>query len=140
MAVSRLGKDVVDIEDVSVEFPSPAVSGSAGSSGPSGPSADDDGAATAASSGASSPGASGRTRVLQDVTWLIAPGERTGILGVNGAGKSTLLGLVTGAVEPTTGRVKRGKTVKIATLTQQLAELEDVANDRVSDVVARKKT
>ena len=140
MAVSRLGKDVVDIEDVSVEFPSPAVSGSAGSSGPSGPSADDDGAATAASSGASSPGASGGTRVLQDVTWLIAPGERTGILGVNGAGKSTLLGLVTGAVEPTTGRVKRGKTVKIATLTQQLAELEDVANDRVSDVVARKKT
>ena len=43
-------------------------------------------------------------------------------------------------MEPTTGRVKRGKTVKIATLTQQLAELEDVANDRVSDVVARKKT
>ncbi|WP_270254470.1 ABC-F family ATP-binding cassette domain-containing protein [Kocuria marina] len=116
MAVSRLGKDVVDIEDVSVEFPSPGASG------------------------ASSSGASGGTRVLQDVTWLIAPGERTGILGVNGAGKSTLLGLVTGAVEPTTGRVKRGKTVKIATLTQQLAELEDVANDRVSDVVARKKT
>ncbi|GAA2521303.1 ABC-F family ATP-binding cassette domain-containing protein [Kocuria salsicia] len=108
MAVSRLGKDVVDIEDVSVAFPA------------------EDG--------------SGETRVLRDVTWLIAPGERTGILGVNGAGKSTLLGLVTGEVEPTSGRVKRGKTVKIATLTQQLDELADVAQDRVSDVVAQKKT
>ena len=106
MAVSRLGKDVVDIENVSVSFD----------------------------------GANGETTVLNDVTWLIAPGERTGILGVNGAGKSTLLGLVTGAVSPTSGRVKRGKTVKISTLTQQLAELDDVANDRVSDVVANKKT
>ncbi len=106
MAVSRLGKDVVDIENVSVSFD----------------------------------GANGETTVLNDVTWLIAPGERTGILGVNGAGKSTLLGLVTGAVSPTSGRVKRGKTVKISTLTQQLAELDDVANDRVSDVVASKKT
>ncbi|MBD2765228.1 ABC-F family ATP-binding cassette domain-containing protein [Kocuria sp. cx-455] len=106
MAVSRLGKDVVDIEDVSVSFE----------------------------------GGNATTHVLKDVTWLIAPGERTGILGVNGAGKSTLLGLVTGAVSPTSGRVKRGKTVKISTLTQQLAELDDVANDRVSDVVASKKT
>ncbi|RKQ34161.1 ABC-F family ATP-binding cassette domain-containing protein [Kocuria tytonis] len=110
MAVSRLGKDVVDIEDVSVSFPAP------------------EGAPA------------GETRVLQDITWLIAPGERTGILGVNGAGKSTLLGLVTGDVQPTSGRVKRGKTVKIATLTQQLDELKDIADDRVSDVVARKKT
>ena len=57
------------------------------------------------------------------MTWRIAPGERTGILGVNGAGKSTLLGLVAGTVQPTAGRVKRGKTIKVATLSQQLAEL-----------------
>jgi ATP-binding cassette subfamily F protein uup len=107
LAVSRLGKDVVDLEKVSVSYPT-----------------EDD----------------GPREVLRDVTWLIAPGERTGILGVNGAGKSTLLGLVTGEVQPTSGRVKRGKTVKIATLTQQLSELEDVAEDRVSDVVASKRT
>ena len=107
LAVSRLGKDVVDLERVSVSYP----------------------------------GEDGGTReVLRDVTWLIAPGERTGILGVNGAGKSTLLGLVTGDVRPTAGRVKRGKTVRIATLTQQLSELDDVAEDRVSDVVASKRT
>ena len=107
LAVSRLGKDVVDLEKVSVSYPT-----------------EED----------------GPREVLRDVTWLIAPGERTGILGVNGAGKSTLLGLVTGEVQPTSRRVKRGKTVKIATLTQQLSELEDVAEDRVSDVVASKRT
>ena len=53
-----------------------------------------------------------RAPVLRDIEWRIAPGERTGILGVNGAGKSTLLGLVAGTVQPTTGRVKHGKTVQ----------------------------
>ena len=77
--------------------------------------------------------------IFSDVTWLIAPGERTGVIGVNGAGKSTLLGLVAGTVQPTTGRVKRGKTVKIAVLDQRLVGLEKVMNDRVSDVVARQK-
>lgn len=81
----------------------------------------------------------GKRPVLKKVTWRIAPGERTGILGVNGAGKSTLLSLVTGDLKPTEGRVKHGKTVKIATLTQQLDELNEVANDRVSDVIGRKK-
>lgn len=78
--------------------------------------------------------------VLTDVTWRIAPGERTGILGVNGAGKSTLLSLVAGSLQPTSGRVKRGKTIKVATLTQQLAELKDVWNDRVSEVLGRQKS
>jgi ATP-binding cassette subfamily F protein uup len=71
--------------------------------------------------------------VLREVEWRIGPGERTGILGVNGAGKSTLLGLVTGALTPDTGRVKRGKTVRIAMLDQQLADLDEVAGHRVSD-------
>lgn len=109
LAVSRLGKDVVDLEDVSVSYPDALAEG-------------------------------GSKQVLKKVTWRIAPGERTGILGVNGAGKSTLLNLVTGALEPTSGRVKRGKTVKIASLTQQLDELAEVANDRVSDVIGRKRT
>lgn len=82
----------------------------------------------------------GDVPVLHDVTWRIAPGERTGLLGVNGAGKSTLLKLVTGELAPTTGRVKHGKTIKVATLTQELAELADVWEDRVSDVVASYRT
>lgn len=51
--------------------------------------------------------------VLLDVTWRIAPGERTGIVGANGSGKSTLLGLIAGTITPTSGRVKHGKTVRI---------------------------
>ena len=78
--------------------------------------------------------------VLRDVEWRIAPGERTGILGINGAGKSTLLGLVSGTVEPTSGRVKRGKTVRVATLTQRLDELEDHLEDPVRVVISRLRT
>jgi ATPase subunit of ABC transporter with duplicated ATPase domains len=78
--------------------------------------------------------------VLTDVEWRIAPGERTGILGVNGAGKSTLLGLVAGTVQPTSGRVKRGTTVKVATLTQRLDELEAHLNDPVRVVLERLRT
>ncbi|QAY60874.1 ABC transporter ATP-binding protein [Microbacterium protaetiae] len=63
--------------------------------------------------------------VLHDVQWRIAPGERTGILGVNGAGKSTLLGLVDGRVAPTSGRVKHGRTVQVAALSQRMDELDE---------------
>lgn len=106
LAVSRLGKDVVDLLDTAVAYPSP----------------------------------DGPREVLHPFEWRIAPGERTGILGVNGAGKSTLLGLVSGDVEPTSGRVKRGKTVRVATLTQRLDELDDHLEDPVRVVIARLRT
>lgn len=102
LAVSRLGKDVVDIENVSVSF--------------------------------------GERKVLRNITWRLGPGERTGILGANGAGKSTLLGLVTGDVEPTEGRVKHGKTVRIGMLDQQFSQLEKIGADRVREVLANTKT
>lgn len=108
MAVSRLGKEVVNILDVGVTYTDPAT---------------------------------GKPReVLKDIEWRLAPGERTGILGVNGAGKSTLLGLISGAVEPTTGTVKTGKTVKVAQLTQRLDELEAHLNEPVRVVISRLRT
>ena len=78
--------------------------------------------------------------ILEDVEWRIAPGERTGILGRNGAGKSTLLGLIDGSLQPTSGRVKQGKTVKLRRLDQRLEGLEQYMNDRVSAVIAGFKT
>lgn len=81
----------------------------------------------------------GDREVLRDIEWRIAPGERTGILGVNGAGKSTLLKLISGGLEPTSGRVKHGKTVKIATLSQRLAELDEHEDELVRDIIARQK-
>jgi ABC transport system ATP-binding/permease protein len=74
--------------------------------------------------------------VLRDVEWRIAPGERTGIVGANGAGKSTLLGLIAGSVAPDSGRVKRGKTVRLAVLDQRGDELAALAGDRIADVLS----
>lgn len=81
----------------------------------------------------------GDREVLRGIEWRIAPGERTGILGVNGAGKSTLLKLISGELAPTSGRVKHGKTVKIATLSQRLAELDEHEDELVREVIARQK-
>lgn len=82
----------------------------------------------------------GEKTVLDDVTWLIGPGDRYGILGENGAGKTTLLRVIQGALSPTKGRVKIGKTVRVAVLSQRLDELEDLGTDRVREVLARYHT
>jgi ATP-binding cassette subfamily F protein uup len=65
----------------------------------------------------------GRT-LLDDVTWRLGPGDRVGVVGVNGAGKSTLLRLLAGELTPTSGVVKRGRTVRAAYLSQEVVELE----------------
>ncbi|WP_045879319.1 ABC-F family ATP-binding cassette domain-containing protein [Pseudofrankia sp. DC12] len=78
--------------------------------------------------------------VLRDIEWRIGPGERTGLLGANGAGKSTLLALIAGTLAPSSGIVKSGKTVRIGVLDQGLRELDEVAGDRVREVLARTKT
>ena len=82
----------------------------------------------------------GDREILKGVTWRIGPGERTGILGANGSGKSTLLNLVSGVLEPTTGRVKRGKTVRLGMLDQQFSQLQTIGSDRVREVLGREKT
>jgi ATP-binding cassette subfamily F protein uup len=64
-------------------------------------------------------------RVLFDhVTWHVGPGDRVGVVGVNGAGKSTLLKLLMQQVSPDSGTVKVGQTVKVAYLSQEVAELD----------------
>jgi ABC transport system ATP-binding/permease protein len=85
-ATSRLGKDVYDVEDVTVSL--------------------------------------GDRTLMRDVTWRLGPGDRFGLLGANGAGKTTMLRLLLGEVVPTKGRVKIGKTVVPAYLSQQVGELD----------------
>ena len=106
LATARLGKDVIDLLDVSVAYPN----------------ARDD------------------RPVLRDVEWRIAPGERSGIVGANGAGKSTLLGLIAGTITPSSGRVKRGKTVRLAMLDQEAGRLSDIEGDLVREVIATLQT
>ena len=78
--------------------------------------------------------------VLDHVDWLIGKGDRIGILGENGAGKSTLLDLITGKQRLTSGVVKIGKTVRFATLSQQLTELEPFKTSQVREVLSHYKT
>jgi ATP-binding cassette subfamily F protein uup len=97
LATARLGKTVIEIEDAT---------------------------ATA-----------GPRTLLDDVTWRLGPGERVGVAGVNGSGKTTLLRLLAGELTTesktvshnvsargaltVTGRVVRGKTVRIGYLAQE---------------------
>lgn len=53
----------------------------------------------------------GDKRVLSDVNCRIGRGAKVGILGSNGAGKSTLIRLISGAEQPTAGRIFRDMTV-----------------------------
>ncbi|NUW35413.1 ABC-F family ATP-binding cassette domain-containing protein [Nonomuraea sp. SMC257] len=62
--------------------------------------------------------------VLDRTTWQFGPGDRIGLIGVNGSGKSSVLRLLAGTVEADSGRVVRGRTVRLAHLSQELAELD----------------
>ncbi|QNN51589.1 ABC-F family ATP-binding cassette domain-containing protein [Nocardioides mesophilus] len=79
-ATQRLGKDVIDIEDVDLSR--------------------------------------GSRTLLRHATWRLGPGDRVGLVGVNGAGKTSVLRLLAGTLEPSAGRVKRGRTVALEHLTQ----------------------
>ncbi|HEX5533648.1 MAG TPA: ABC-F family ATP-binding cassette domain-containing protein [Actinomycetales bacterium] len=107
MASARLGKDVVDLEEVTYAIGDEAVSE--------------------------------RRVILDDVTWLIGPGDRIGVVGVNGSGKTTVLRLITGDLTPDAGRVRRGKTVRIALLSQDLRELAEVEDLRVVEAIERER-
>ena len=97
MAVSRLGKQVIEMKDVFVRY--------------------------------------GSNEVLHDISWLIGPGDRYGILGENGVGKSTLLQVMTGRMQPSSGSVKIGKSVKFGFMSQQLDALSERDDWRVSELL-----
>jgi ATP-binding cassette subfamily F protein uup len=65
----------------------------------------------------------GARQVLRDLTWRLGPGDRVAVVGVNGSGKTSLVRLLGGELEPTSGRVERGSTVRIAHLSQDTVEI-----------------
>jgi len=98
LATARLGKTVIELEDVNVT-------------------------------------AGGRP-LLDHVTWRLGPGDRVGIVGVNGSGKTSLLMVLDGSARPdlhTDGTVIRGRTVRVAHLSQELAGLDP--DQRVREAV-----
>ena len=103
LASARLGKRVIELEDVSFSYPG------------------------------------SKRIILNQVTWRLNPGGRVGVIGVNGAGKSTLLGIMSGELTPTAGKVKRGKTVQLATL-EQTPEIPGMNPDlRVVEAISQIK-
>jgi ATP-binding cassette subfamily F protein uup len=93
LATARLGKTVIELDDVSVSVRA-------------------DG---------------GPRPLLEHVGWQLGPGDRVGIAGVNGSGKTSLLNLLAGTPGPglaADGTIVRGKTVRLAHLSQELAELD----------------
>ena len=56
--------------------------------------------------------------VAQDVTLGVNEGDRIGIVGKNGDGKSSLLGILSGAIEPDSGRVTHRRDVRVGVLGQ----------------------
>jgi ATP-binding cassette subfamily F protein uup len=100
MATARLGKTVIELEDVSATI--------------------------------------GERTLLDRVTWRLGPGDRVGIVGVNGSGKTSLLRVLAAEVPVpgglhTEGTVVTGKTVRLAHLSQELAELDP--DQRVREAV-----
>jgi ATP-binding cassette subfamily F protein uup len=94
-ADSRLGKTVFDLEDVTLQ--------------------------------------AGPKSLLRHLTWQLGPGDRVGLVGVNGSGKTSLLKSLAATARSggeeqselvTGGRVKVGRTVKLAYLSQEVAELD----------------
>ena len=94
-ATQRLGKDVLDLEDVDL--------------------------------------VRGERTLLKHATWRLGPGDRVGIVGVNGAGKTSVLRLLSGELTPEAGRVKHGRTIALAHLTQDVTPEDPEA--RVLDTV-----
>jgi ATP-binding cassette subfamily F protein uup len=79
-------------------------------------------------------------RVLLDrLTWRLGPGDRVGLLGPNGAGKTTLLRTLAGELTPTAGRLRTGRTVATAYLSQEVVELDPGKRvlEAVEDVASR---
>ena len=151
MATSRLGKQVVDLIDVTQIFEDSSKPAGADADIVKSPFSQPTHVGSVTISVEESPEAplketcavsqktiTGRM-LLDNQTWLIGPGDRFGIVGANGAGKSTLLNIIDGSLHPTKGHVNIGKTVKFAVLSQRLEELEKLGKYKVKEVLSRYK-
>ncbi|MCM3497049.1 ABC-F family ATP-binding cassette domain-containing protein [Paenibacillus lactis] len=62
--------------------------------------------------------------LVDDLSYIAVPEDRIGIVGPNGSGKSTLLNLIAGRLEPDSGNIVMGPTVKLGYFTQEHQEMD----------------
>lgn len=73
------------------------------------------------------------TSLIRDFSYTFLKNDRIGFLGANGAGKSTLLKMIMGQVEPDSGSIDIGPTVKIGYYAQEIGDDEMRPEKRVID-------
>jgi ATP-binding cassette subfamily F protein uup len=71
--------------------------------------------------------------ILDKFEYVFQRGERIGIIGKNGTGKSTFLNMITGGLQPDSGKIIQGETIKFGYYTQDGIKAKPM--QKVIDVV-----
>jgi ATP-binding cassette subfamily F protein uup len=75
----------------------------------------------------------GDNKVIDDFSYIVLRNDRVGIIGPNGSGKTTLINIIAGIMEPDSGIVDKGETVKIGLFSQDFYHMDD--NSRVIEYI-----
>ena len=75
----------------------------------------------------------GEKVLVRDFSYTVLKNQKLGIIGPNGCGKSTLIKMMAGLVQPDSGTIEVGETVKIGYFAQEEQEMDD--SQRVIDYV-----
>ncbi len=80
--------------------------------------------------------------LLKDFTYIFLKDDRIGIIGPNGAGKSTLMKMIAGWVEPDSGTIEIGQTVRMGYFSQENEEMDETLRviDYIKNVAEYVKT
>lgn len=70
---------------------------------------------------------------IRDFDYIVLKNQRLGIIGPNGCGKSTLLKIIAGIIQPDSGEVEIGDTIKIGYFSQEIEDMN--TSQRVIDYI-----
>jgi len=73
--------------------------------------------------------------LIRDFEYIFLKDDRIGFVGRNGCGKSTLMKMLLGQVQPDSGSIVTGQTVKIGYYAQEIGEEEMPPNQKVIDYI-----